>query len=363
MMILLISSLVISIAVLLFFLLLIIRWTVFFKTHPITEMTAYPMVSILVAVRNEEHNLERCLASLLNINYPKDRLEILLGNDSSDDRSLEILYQYANSNEEFKVFDIKEKLGEAEGKANVLAHLARQAKGDYYMITDADIKVSANWVNSMIAATGSNVGIVLGFTKIELNEWQNLDWLLALGMIKVITDADSPVTGLGNNMLVTKEAYWAVGGYEKIPFSITEDFELFRQVSRLDYNTVQVVSPDVLAISKPIHNFWDLIAQRKRWMIGATKIPFKIQVWLFANFLFLPSIIALLITYTPIGILLLSVKLLLQSLFLTQIAKKINTQISMIKILLFEFYGAFIGLSSIIYYLLPLGLKWKGRKY
>ena len=52
---------------------------------PVPLPTAWPCVSILVAARNEEANLPRCLASLRALDYPAHLLEILVGDDASTD--------------------------------------------------------------------------------------------------------------------------------------------------------------------------------------------------------------------------------------------------------------------------------------
>ncbi len=51
----------------------------------------YQPVSILIAVRNEAKNLPNLLNSLLYQNYPKELMEVIFGNDDSEDNSLDIL--------------------------------------------------------------------------------------------------------------------------------------------------------------------------------------------------------------------------------------------------------------------------------
>ena len=48
-------------------------------------------------------------------------------------------------------------------------------------------------------------------------------------------------TCMGNNMLITREAYESVGGYRGIPFSVTEDYELYKKISKLSF--VKTISP------------------------------------------------------------------------------------------------------------------------
>nr|HMT11670.1 glycosyltransferase [Ignavibacteria bacterium] len=57
-----------------------------------------PKVSIVICARNEESSIEACILSLLNLNYPKDKLEVLLVNDRSEDRTKEIMNLHASAN-------------------------------------------------------------------------------------------------------------------------------------------------------------------------------------------------------------------------------------------------------------------------
>src|SRR3989344_2985166 len=54
-------------------------------------------VSIIVPVHNEEFTIKDTLESLININYPKDKIEIIVVNDSSTDRTEEIVEGYKNN--------------------------------------------------------------------------------------------------------------------------------------------------------------------------------------------------------------------------------------------------------------------------
>ncbi|MEO1076988.1 MAG: glycosyltransferase, partial [Bacteroidota bacterium] len=58
---------------------------------------ALPRAAVLVAARNEEHTLGRCLEALLAQDYPADRLTIYVANDHSTDRTAEIVGQYRRS--------------------------------------------------------------------------------------------------------------------------------------------------------------------------------------------------------------------------------------------------------------------------
>ncbi|MEA2054363.1 MAG: glycosyltransferase [Candidatus Thermoplasmatota archaeon] len=65
----------------------------------------YPKVSFIIPVRNEEKFIEDCLQSLLSLDYPEEKVEILFAEGNSSDRTREILEDYAKKYDNIKIFD------------------------------------------------------------------------------------------------------------------------------------------------------------------------------------------------------------------------------------------------------------------
>jgi cellulose synthase/poly-beta-1,6-N-acetylglucosamine synthase-like glycosyltransferase len=253
--------------------------------EPVALPTPWPRVSILVAARNEEAALPRCLASLRALDYPAHLLEILVGDDASTDRTRVVAEAaLAGFAGRYRVVAITKNLGQARGKANVLAHLARHATAEYFLLTDADIAVPPTWVPAMLRHAAPGVGTVTGLTVIEgagpLATLQQLDWLLSLALIQVGTEAGQPMTAMGNNMLITRAAYAATGGYEALPFSVTEDFALFEAVNARGFGFRQLFEPGVRATSLPAASWRALVRQRLRWLRGVAALPWHVQAGL-----------------------------------------------------------------------------------
>ena len=101
-----------------------------------------PLVSVIVPVRNEEHLIAQCLRSLLDQDYPKDRLEVLVVDNDSTDRSREIIRQ-------FPVQYLFEKKKGASAARNAGA---RAARGDLLAFTDSDCVVPSHWVSRLVSA-------------------------------------------------------------------------------------------------------------------------------------------------------------------------------------------------------------------
>ncbi|RYY20348.1 MAG: glycosyltransferase [Cytophagaceae bacterium] len=249
---------------------------------PLPLPTPLPRVSILIAARNEEAALPGCLASVRALAYPAHLLDVLVGDDASTDRTRAVaeaaMHGFGGS---FQVVAITAALGEARGKANVLAQLAHRATAEYFLITDADIALPPTWVQGLLAHAAPRVGTVTGLTVVQgrslLAHLQGIDWLLSLAFMQVASDSGQPMTAMGNNMLVTRAAYRATGGYEALPFTIIEDFALFEAVNAQGYGFRQLFEPAVRATSLPAGSWAALLRQRRRWARGVAALPGRVQ--------------------------------------------------------------------------------------
>ncbi|GAA3929429.1 glycosyltransferase [Hymenobacter algoricola] len=330
-----------------------------------------PRVSILIAARNEEAAIGRCLRAIRELRYPAHLVEVLLGDDASTDATAAVaaaaMQGYAGH---FRCLPVTEALGSARGKANVLAHLTRAATTDFFLLTDADIAVPPTWVEALLAPAlaDSLLGTVTGLTVVRgprlFDQLQGLDWLLSLGLVQVVSDAGRPVTAMGNNMLVTRAAYEATGGYEALPFSVTEDYALFRAVLARGFTFRNLFRPDVLAFSLPIATPAALLHQRRRWLGGVEALPAWLQGGLLfygAFYLALALLAGVAGPLPALGVLV--AKILLQGLLAHLCFRRAGLKLRWALLPAFELYTIVLTLSLGLFRLLRLRFEWKGREY
>ncbi len=322
-------------------------------------------VAILVAARNEAEHLPYCLESLIVQDYPIEKIQIWIGNDASSDNTLSIAKDYASRYSFVKVRDISSNLPNLMGKANVLAQLARCADAELYFITDADMVLPTTWLKTMVSQLGPKVGVVTGVTVVKDAVYQCMEWLSAMGMIKVGTDTGLGTTAMGNNMLITKTAYDKVGGYERLPFSITEDLALSQAVIKSGYSAAHILHQEVLGVSVPAKGFLGLMQQRKRWIKGALDLPFPLVFFLFVKTYFLPLLMVLAVAYPRMSLALFLIRIFWQSLLLYSLKKKfvLPCRLTHMHILSFGIYDAFLSAIVGVFFLLPIKVVWKGRAY
>lgn len=114
----------------------------------------YPTVSILIVNFNGAHLLGDCLHSLENIDYQKDKLEIIVLDNDSKDNSVHFI---KNNFPNIKIIESKLNLGFANGNNEAYKH----SSGEYIVLLNTDTRVDKNWLKALVkCAELKNVGIV-----------------------------------------------------------------------------------------------------------------------------------------------------------------------------------------------------------
>lgn len=332
------------------------------------SIDAYPFVSILLAVRNEEKVLANCLDTLLYQDLPTSNYEIIIGNDGSTDDTLNILEAYSKKYRNIKVFTIENRLNNLKGKANVLAHLAREAKGKTFLFTDADMSLPPSWITSMLSLVKESTGIANGFSVPRPNgkifsDLQTIDWLMAQNQLSLLEKFSIPVTAMGNNLLVTRQAYNSVGGYEKIGFSVTEDFHLFRQIVNKGWSFRNAYNLNVPAYTLPETSISALLSQRLRWMQGALSLPKTLLLPLIFNALYLPLLIVLFLFSPFIAVMAFFIRWSIVSLSVVKVSIETGHKTLLKWAGLYDIYNLCLSFVLLLMYPFKKEINWKGRSF
>jgi cellulose synthase/poly-beta-1,6-N-acetylglucosamine synthase-like glycosyltransferase len=280
-----------------------------FRAQYPSNVSFKPNVSIIIAARNEEENIRQCLDSMIGLSYPSDLLEIIIVDDRSTDDTAAIVREYTDRHSHLRCLTASPGTGNLHGKTNAVAQGIEASSGEILIFTDADCAVPVRWVEETAKYYADpSVGIVAGFTALKTRRWfeaiQALDWFVLFSVAAATVRLKYPVTAVGNNLSVQRAAYDKVGGYRTIPFSVTEDYALFHAITRnTDYRAVFPIDPSTLVESEPCKDWKELYRQKKRWFTGGRgmdmksllvfAIPYGMNLLLFANLLFAPSLLIL----------------------------------------------------------------------
>ena len=293
------------------------------RTAPPLADADLPHVAVLVAARNEEDHLPRCLDALLAQDYPADRLHLYVADDHSADGTADVVRrvqrrlaqrhpavaltaweegrteparsaQLGSSGDglpapgpALHLVSVPVPEGHLVGKANALEAAVAASDAPFLLITDADCAPPPGWARAMAThLSADGTGLVCGQTLVDarlvgrgrdgqdgaLDLLQRLDWSFLVVAAAAFVEAGRPITAMGNNMGVRRRAYEAVGGYRALPFSVTEDYTLFRAVqTETPYSVHFPLDPGLLNRTAPLPSLGAIFRQRRRWARGGLK--------------------------------------------------------------------------------------------
>lgn len=338
------------------------------KKYPKIKDEKLPNITVVVAARNEENNILDCLNSLDRLIYPNDKIEIIIVNDHSTDRTGEIIESFIKDKPKFRTIIPKEQIGSLKGKTNALANAIKLAKGEIILTTDADCIVSPTWAKTLVSYYQDDVGFVGGFTtQQDYNVFagmQAIDFVFLLTVAAGAQNLGKPLSCIGNNMSYRKSAYDEIGGYENLPFSVTEDFIMLMAIHKLKkYKIIYPLDPGGLVVSKPCPNIKTLYWQKKRWGVGGTEsdiVGYLVMAWGYishAAMLLTPFLFSFTALYLCIF------KLFIDYFFVYPVFKKLKLKLKLTHFLAFEIYFI-IYVILLPFIVLPnRKVKWKGREY
>lgn len=177
-----------------------------------------PFVTIINPIRNAQRTIEKCLESLVNLDYPKDRLEYVFADGGSTDSTLEIIREWQKKYPQIVLVEVANCKSPGQARNTAL----KVAKGDYILFTDGDCAVRQNWVNKILEPffKDSQVGMVGGeiFTLRTDNNLTEL-YCEQTGFLSV--SGRCGLTSEGNYPTIKKDLPHEVNGNIHSPFFAT----------------------------------------------------------------------------------------------------------------------------------------------
>jgi len=245
-----------------------------------------PMVSILVPARNEEQNIGRCIRSLLAQDYPS--FEVLVLDDQSNDGTLAILRQMAESQPKLKVLTGSSPPEDKSGKNWACSQLSRQARGDLLFFTDADTVHQPQSLQEMVTALmGEQADLLTGFPRQQMISWMErllvpfFTWasisFIPLWLAYRIRLQTFSVA-VGQMMLFRREAYQKIGGHTALGKAIADDLMLARKIKAAGMRWRVVRLSDLISC-RMYHGGWDAIQGFSKNLFAA--FDFRLLIYLF----------------------------------------------------------------------------------
>jgi cellulose synthase/poly-beta-1,6-N-acetylglucosamine synthase-like glycosyltransferase len=250
------------------------------RIDPLHQFAELPLVTIQLPMFNELYVAERLLESIASIDYPKDRLEIQVLDDSTDETQ-EIALAKVKLLQE-RGFDITyiHRTDRTGFKAGALEHGMKTAKGDYLMVFDADFVPSPDIVLRLIHHfTDPKVGMVQA-------RWDHLnrDYSMLTRAQSMMLDGHFVIEHIARNRsgrffnfngtagVWRKTAIIDAGGWQHD--TITEDMDLSFRAQIRGWRFVYV--PDAVAPAEVPCEMNSFKGQQFRWAKGSAQTTKKL---------------------------------------------------------------------------------------
>jgi chlorobactene glucosyltransferase len=366
---------------------------------------AFPYVSVIVPARDEQDNIERCLISLMEQDYPN--LEIIAVDDNSTDttlikmKKLQQKYQKQKNCPTLNIIELKSKPDDWTGKTWASENGYLASHNDILLFVDADCYYEKNCLLSAITyMINEEIDVLTGYPFFELKDfWSKISlplWkLMSITFGKNAYNVNNPRSKvaylMGCFFLIKRNVFENVGTFRSVRNAIQEDEALGIRIKRSGYKLRLIQMNNLINAlwSRDLSTLWDGIGRTITPMILKEKR--KVIINFFAIFCMITLPFGILLPYTIIvslyginisdkndfyyncGILILNLIIFFMAIISITLNSVKTYKISPLYAVLYPLGSIFLViayLASIIPLLLPLGknsskktIQWKGRIY
>ncbi len=241
-------------------------------------------ISIIIPAFNEEETIEETIEHVVNLDYPKDKLEIIAINDGSKDKTKEKIKKMMKKYSQLRLLDKPN-----SGKADSINKGIEIAKGELIAITDSDSFPSKDSLKKLVGFfNDEKMGAVTSFVTVRnsdknlLTKIQEIEYLILAWSRKLLDFVDSVFVTNGPLSLYRKKYLLKVGGFDSN--TLTEDIDVTWNLISHNYKTAMCLDAQVSTVVP--HKFKEWYNQRVRWGVGGIQAILKYKKHFFKKGIF-----------------------------------------------------------------------------
>jgi cellulose synthase/poly-beta-1,6-N-acetylglucosamine synthase-like glycosyltransferase len=232
----------------------------------------FPSCTILIPAHNEEKVIGDTVQAMLALRYPREKLRIIIINDGSQDRTEEIVRQYAESDERVILFNVPKGEG-GKGKSRALNLAIPKVQSDIIAVYDADNTPDPDALRYLVIQLVHNkeLGAVIGkFRSINkhatlLNRFINIETLSFQSMLQAGRWQLHKVATLpGTNYVMWTHLLRSLNGWDEE--ALTEDSEMSIRLYEEGYKIKFI--PYAITYEQEPQEWKVWLKQRLRWVRG-----------------------------------------------------------------------------------------------
>jgi cellulose synthase/poly-beta-1,6-N-acetylglucosamine synthase-like glycosyltransferase len=227
-------------------------------------LDTWPTVTLAIPAYNEEDSIAMTLESVLDLDYPRDKLEVIVVDDGSQDDTAEVVKQFADDER------IKFIQQENQGKGGALNTALEESESTFFGCVDADSRLEEEAVKNIVSNFDRDTGAIASAMKVyePSNLLQRLQWFEylvgiftrnILGMINAIYVTPGPLS------IYRRQVLENVGGFDED--NLVEDQEICFRLQKNHWKVKHSRKGEVYTIAPD--NLKDYYHQRKRWYRGS----------------------------------------------------------------------------------------------
>lgn len=150
-------------------------------------------ISIIITAHNEEKIIQQKLENVINLDYPKEKVEIIVTSDNSTDKTNEIVKEFIKNHptENIKLYKVKKRMG----KTNAQNEAVKIAQNDILVMTDANAIIKNDAIRELVKSFSGNISYVTGkleYINGDLSETSNSE--------KQYWDLDTKIRDIESNI-------------------------------------------------------------------------------------------------------------------------------------------------------------------
>jgi biofilm PGA synthesis N-glycosyltransferase PgaC len=240
--------------------------------RPIIQNPITPDVSIIIAARNEEARLPAKLENLHLLNYPRERMQIVIASDGSTDRTASILRENASA-------IVPVILDQSSGKACALNEAVKQATGEVLVFQDVRQIVDPDAISELVSCFADPaVGAVSGELVLDTNgaapstDALGIYWKIEKFVRKLESASGSVVGVTGALYAIRRELYTDIP-----PGTILDDVFVPMHIARLGRRVV--FQPAAIATDQIFSEKGKEFSRKVRTLTGNFQL-LRIAPWL-----------------------------------------------------------------------------------
>ncbi|MBL7206175.1 MAG: glycosyltransferase family 2 protein [Candidatus Aenigmarchaeota archaeon] len=232
------------------------------------RLSGTPPVSIIIPAYNEEKNIGKTLKAIFSSDYPKDKMEVMVVDDGSNDNTIDIA----------KSFDVKVLKQNHNGKVGALNYGIKNASNELIITIDADTILKKDAVKKVLSPfSDKNMGAVGGAMKIEcpknlLSFFQNIEYV-SMSLVKEgFSQLFNTSLGFyGSFCCYRKSVLQKIGGFQDSTTS--EDIDVSLQIRKAGYKSLVLGS--AVGSTPAEDKIKVFFKQRTRWSKGMLQVLVK----------------------------------------------------------------------------------------